>query len=438
MKRIFLTIFFICWLLVSSSFAENGTLPPIRLNLTKAMQLASLQNAQVLAANQRVRQAISNIAISRSGLMPQVTGVFGGKRQTTDLRASGINLPGDPQVGPFNSFDTRARLRIDLLDIEVIERLKTAKATQHVMQAQYNKIRQDILVLTGALFIEAQRAHEAVALSKVLLKEKEDEYVLVQLRVKQGSGALIDVKEAAMHLEEARYRFTSAKVSYQEARMDLNALLGFLPEQLIVFEEDTHWANQPLTAAGPGVDVIVSQEQVNVSQSAVREVRSGFLPKLTASGDYGRLGESPSDSSRTYSLGLALSIPIWEGGYRHAQLRKAKEELTENEILLKDAFHQHEAKIKKARERLLETQAFLNAQRAQLNYARHQHLIVQGRFQSGLASRMDVLKSASFKALSLDRKNEAQALYWTARINLAAVLGRLEELFDIKERGNTR
>ena len=36
------------------------------------------------------------------------------------------------------------------------------------------------------------------------------------------------------------------------------------------------------------------------------------------------------------------------------------------------------------------------------------------------------------KALADDDKNEAQALYWTAKINLVHAQGRVEELFNIK------
>lgn len=432
MKRFFVLIIIITLFFVSKTMAAAEKAPAVHLTLTKAVRLAAAQNAQLSAAGQRVRQAVLDVAVSRSALMPQLSGVFGGRRQTTDLRASGIGLPGDPHVGPFNSFDTRLRLSLDLLDPSAIERLKEAKAGQRLSQAQYNKIREDVLVLTAAVFLEARRAYEALALFKVQFLEKKEGYALARLRSEQGTGSLVDLEAVKAEMEDAAYRLKNAEFKYHQTRMDLNALLGFTADQELVLEQDNAWAKQSLAQKGPSAQVIVSQEQVNLSKASVREVRSGFWPKLTASGDYGRLGGSPSDSSRTYALGLSVSMPLWEGGFRQARLQKAKAKLEEDEILLKDALDQQSISIKKAAMQVRETQALLKARSAWLTYARHQLLITQGRFQRGSASRMNVLKADSFRAQHLDAVNEAEALYWTAKIKLARIMGRLEELFDIK------
>jgi len=424
-------------LIIAVSFATvavagEQSLPPMHLTLAKAMVMVSKENAQVFAANERVRQAMSNITASRSGLLPQVTGIFGGKRQTSDLRASGIALPGDPHVGPFNSFDTRLRLTMSILDPSAIDRLKSAKAAEKLSQAEYRKIRQDIMAMTGALFLEAQRSSQAVRLIRTQLTQAKHQDELAKLKFKQGIGSDVDVQQARMQLAQAKYQLKAAQVHAKQTRLDLAAALRLPAAQEIIFDDDHQWERQELSASTVSPDVAVSQAQRDLSQAAVSEARSGFWPKLIATGDYGRLGETPSNASNTYSLGLGISLPLWEGGIRQAQLAKARSQLSESDVLLDDAKNQDQVKVKEARDQLSQAIAFVHAQAAQLDYINHQWHVMKDKLGSGLASRLEMDQADAVRASSMDEYNEAKALYWTAKINLAHAMGRLDQLFGIK------
>jgi outer membrane protein TolC len=424
---------FIVYVLVLLSVSTlSQASEPLRLSLSSAMALAAKQNPQVFAANERVRQSIANIAMNRSALLPQVSGIFGGQRQTTDLRASGINLPGDPHVGPFNSFDTRARLTMDILDPQAIERLKSAKAGAKLSNAELRKVKEDILALVGEMFLEAQRADQAIALNQINLKKAQHHYDLVVLRLHQGTSSTFDLDQAKVDLAQAEYLLKAAQFHAEQTRLDLASALNLPLDQSIIFEEDNNWMNKPFPSSGTSPQVDVAQAQLDYALGHVNEARAGFLPKLTASGDYGRLGESPSASSNTYMLGMGVSLPIWEGGLKQAQLDAAKSQYEESKALLKDAKNQNQVKITEAINNFVQANAFLALKADQWTSAQHQWDIVSSRLHSGLASQMDLDEVEAIRAQAIDERNEAQALMWTARINEAHAMGQLEDLFKGK------
>ncbi len=425
-------IFFILVVAFSTvSYAGEGVQEPLHLNLSKAMGLASQENAQVFAANERVRQAIANISVNRSALLPQLTGTFGGKRQTTDLRSSGIKLSGDPHIGPFNSFDTRGRLTLEIFDPQAIERLQKAKAGEKLSQAEFQKVRGDILALVGALFLEAQRASQSISLNEVSLKQSMRRYEISQLRLKQGVGSVSDLEQARMTLASVDYLLKASKVRAEQTRLDLASSLRIPLDLPILFDADEGWEVKELQGA-IGQDLAVAQAQLTQSKAALNESKAGFFPKLTAFGDYGRSGQSPSSSSNTYSLGALVSVPFWEGGSKQSQLKIAKSKLKENEILLEEALSQNQVKIKEAKNNIDQAKILLISKQEQLNYVMHQALLADHRFKSGLGSQIEADEANTIQAMAVDEKNEAQALFWTAKINLAHAMGSIDQLFEIK------
>ncbi|MBF0490255.1 MAG: TolC family protein [Candidatus Omnitrophica bacterium] len=412
--------------------AEQTEVLPLHLTLAQAVDMASKQNAQIFAANERVRQAVANIALSRSAFFPQITGTFGGKRQTEDLRASGIKFPGDPHIGPFNSFDTRGRLTLEIFDPQVIERLSAAKAGEKLSQAQFGKLRQDILALVGALYLEAQRAAQSVDLNKINVKQAQHNYQVIHKRLEQGLGSASDLKKADTGLALAMYAFKASEFHAQQSRLDLASALRLPLDQPMVFDMDRDWVYREIKKSSESPDVRLASAQLDQSKANVKEARAGFWPRLTASGDYGRSGESPSTASNTYSFGAMVSVPIWQGGSQQAQLKVARSQVKENQILLEDAKNQDQVKIQEAQNNVEQAKSLLIVKVDEAREALHQWQVAENRLETGLGSPLELDEAWAQKALAEDAQNEAQAMWWTAKINLARAMGRVEGLFESK------
>jgi outer membrane protein TolC len=131
-----------------------------------------------------------------------------------------------------------------------------------------------------------------------------------------------------------------------------------------------------------------------------------------------------------------VSVPVWEGGSKQAQVDIAKSKVRENQVLLEDAKQQNQAKIENTKYNLIQAKAFLKTKMQQRQYTLHEYEVAVSRLKSGLGNQLDMDEAASGLASATDEKNEAQALYWTARINLAHVMGNIEELMDIQKTGD--
>ena len=129
----------LCGGLASAALGQQTSQMPVRLSLKDALKNADTINLQVLMANARLDQAIARISQAQAALLPQLEGVISGARQTSDLRAEGLQIPIPgfaTHVGPYNTFDARPRLTIALFDPSAFERFQAAKKGENLSRAE--------------------------------------------------------------------------------------------------------------------------------------------------------------------------------------------------------------------------------------------------------------------------------------------------------------
>ncbi len=80
--------------IASGVMAQDIRQMSVRLTLKDALQSVDTVNFQVMMANARLEQAIARISQAQSDLLPHLEGDVSGGRQTADLRAEGIQIPG--------------------------------------------------------------------------------------------------------------------------------------------------------------------------------------------------------------------------------------------------------------------------------------------------------------------------------------------------------
>ena len=101
-------------------------------------------------------------------------------------------------------------------------------------------------------------------------------------------------------------------------------------------------------------DMVLASSTLEARKADQKTAYADFLPKVSGSADYGRSGESPGNGSNTYSVGLTVSVPIWEGGAQQAKLKEVKGEVKEAQENLLDATQQEQVNIAKARVAIIE------------------------------------------------------------------------------------
>ena len=431
----------ICIGLAGGSMAQESK-GPLRLTLADALQKADAVNLQVMMANARLQQAIARISQARSDLLPHVEGDISGGRQTSDLRAEGLKIPipgFSTHIGPYNNFDARPRVTVPLFDASALERFQAAKKGEDFSRAQMEKIREDVLALVASLFIDAQRKEQSAKLLHTLLEKDQMAYELGETSLAQGTGTVLDVNKLKSDLDQTRYLYQQAKIQALEACLDLAAALQLPLDQPLVFVDDKDFLETLEKNAGAAggkdtnADVALASSGLKLSLADQKTAWADFLPKISGSADYGRLGASPDHSSNTYFVGVQATIPIWEGGAQQAKLKEVKGEVKEAQENLLDAQNQAQVKIDSARAAIIEADDLGIAKTQERKTAQKALKIALQAQQTGSGTVLEVMQAKADLAQAEDEYNEAQAAWVMSHVDLLYAQGRLRELVRKEE-----
>ncbi len=434
LRRIYILIG-LCGCFACGTMAQDSSQVSVRLTLKDALQKADAINLQVMMANARLSQAIARISQAQSDLLPHVEGVAGGGRQTADLRSGGIQFPGiGTHIGPYNNFDARARVTIALFDPSAFERFQAAKKGENLSKAELEKTREDILGLVATLFVDAQRKQQTVGFLKTLLDKDQMAYDLSEDNVTQGTGTLLDSNKFKSDLDQTKYLFQQAKRKAQDTCLDLEAALQLPLDELLSFIDDKNF----LSILGKrsvinfnnatNADIALASSRLEGAQADQKTAYANFLPKVSGSAEYGRAGASPDRGSNTYAVGLAISVPIWEGGAQQAKLRQVKGEIKEAQVNLLDASQQSQVKQAHARAAIAEADDLRQAKIQKRQTVQRALRIAFQAQETGSGTVLEVMQAKADLAIAEDEYNDAQAAWVMAHIDLLHAQGRLRDL----------
>jgi len=368
-KILIINILMILFWAAVNLWAEDADSPLI-LMISDALQLAQKRQVDVVVAEERVKQAVARVGQSRASYLPQLSAEMSQFRQTRDLRSSGISLGSDPLIGPFNAFDARIKLTQTIFDVASIQRLKAAGDGRELSQAEYDKVKEDVLALVATLFIEAQRAAQREQVFLSLVNRDEKKLQLAFIRLKLGVGSDLEMKQAKADYTNSLYQRQSAHSQAIEKRLDLAAALGISSDRPIIFKTEENVLDERFISKIERTEILDEHPEMKAAQESVRQKESErsvesaeYLPKISALADFGASGKEPDDSNETYMLGLQATMPIFEGGLRSERIREAESRLKESEANLDSVGRQLEARVISAYESLREAKALLKSKK---------------------------------------------------------------------------
>ena len=419
---------------------------PLVLSLKQALQLALAggQNITAQVAEQSVRLAEAQSAQARSVLRPEVEATVSGQDQKLNLAALGfesihIPVPGftfPNSVGPFSTFDARVRVRQNLLDVSALRRSRAVRAGVQVAQADTAEVRDRVAVQVASGYISVLRADAAaqaatagVTLAEALLKQAED-------RQDAGKGLGIDVTRAKAELAVERQRKLAAEIERTRARLQLLRSVGLsLDTRLELSDSLTFTATEPLTlekalaaAFHSRTDLTALQqreENVRLRDDAIRSER---WPSLAGYADYGALGTTVPNSVATYTVGVAVKVPVFDGGRREARRAETLHEMRQVQLREKDLRAQVELEVRQALESLKLAEQQVQVAEEGLAVTRDELAQARRRYEAGVTVNLELVEAQARLARSDDNRTDALYAWTAARIALVQSMGTIQEL----------
>ncbi|PQQ27141.1 peptidase [Photorhabdus luminescens] len=319
--------------------------PTWALSLTEAYALALENDPTFLAAVKEREGGEEYEKLGRAELFPKVMMSYqNSPRNWQHMESVGYDFWGRKTTSSrdrqYNSYNAAIVLTQPLIDFEIWARYKASQAHTLMSNERFRADFQQLAVRVVNAYVDVAYAQDQIDLviSQKMAYEKQLE--LNKKLFTSGEGTRTDVVETQSRYSQAIADEIAAKDDLDAAIRSLQLIVGVplpidLPVQRLsdkkrfqilrlLPERYEEWeklalANNPVLAA--------SRQEVQAAYHEVQRNRAGYLPKLEFYASHSE-NESSSDNTidqkyRTDTIGLRMSMNIYNGGATSASVRQA-------------------------------------------------------------------------------------------------------------------
>jgi len=318
-KKIFLLVSFFYFLL---SWAEAEEV----ISWQECIMQAKNNHPDLISAQENIKQQIANKSIVSSELFPQLEANLGVLSSTTKNKDSGNTTK--TTTDSYNYGLSASQLFFD--GFKTSYKIKSALENIKSAQENYRFVSAQVRFNLRVAFIDLLKAQELIKVAEEIVKIRRENLELVTLRYESGlehRGALLT---AEANLLSANFELNQAKRNLEVAQNRLCKEMGLKEFKPILvkgdfqIEEDTQ--QEPdfirLVQDNPSLRQILAKK--NAANFDIKSAYSDFYPTISGSSSIFKKDNHWLPENENWNVGITVSIPIFEGGLRQAQVSKAK------------------------------------------------------------------------------------------------------------------
>ncbi|CAL1241666.1 Outer membrane component of tripartite multidrug resistance system [Candidatus Methylocalor cossyra] len=403
--------------------------------LNRLLDAALRGNPDLRVALARLRQAEAAAEFQAADLLPALDSEFEVRQRrfsATDIYGP---LGGRTRTGAYLDAVV-LRYRLDLWG----KQRAALEAAAGLEQAQRAELALARLLLATALaraYFRLGAAEGQARLAGERVARAEERCRLAQLRWERGLDTRDAVEAATQQLAEARQLEAELHAETQKLRHRIAALAGQGPDWgRTVTVAENHYGQAfplperlPLTLLAHRPDVVAARWRAEAAARAVHIAKAEFYPDLELTGFAGLRSVDlkalflSQGASLAYAIGPTLSLPLFDGGRRRAELKKqeagyAAAVESYNRTVLEA--------VRQVAEALAEWQRSQREDRAQeqaVAAAAAQWDLAVRRARAGLATRLDALRAEQDLLQQRIRLTALQGEHWVHAVDLIEALG---------------
>jgi outer membrane protein len=365
------------------------------------------------AARARVREALAP-------LLPQLAGTASAIESSSTSTSKG----GTKTVSTSSLADTfRAQVRLSQLLFDFGKTLAATQATRKLAEvsAEGVELQRQLIALA------VKEAYTNILLAQRLIRVQEQALERAELNLTSAKGfldvgtqPLSTAVRAEVDVANAKVDLINARNALRTARVALNTAMAVEASTPTEIRDNLEYEPVTLDRAALRTEALrqspeyrAAKLQSSAAEANVQVASRNFLPDVSGVGSYG--GAQP-ELNQTWSLGLAFTWTIFDGGRLIAAHQEAKANLgaanariKAAELALLQNLEQAEIAVEAAQERIQAAQVVISS--AQENFR-----LAQGRFDVGVGTILELTDAQL--ALTQAQNTEAQALA-DYRISLA-------------------
>jgi outer membrane protein TolC len=261
---------------------------------------------------------------------------------------------------------------------------------------------------------------------------------IARSQLQAGTGVGLDVTRAQAQLAATRANLIAARNAREHAHLDLLRALSLpvgtpiqLADSLSTTDAEQVPADETALVAQAirtRPDIIAEEQRVRAAQLGLSAIRAERLPTLGLVADDGVIGKNGAKLLNTYTWGLQVSLPIFDGFRREARVQEQQSVVREAEIRQRDLELQAAADVRGALIDIAGAREQLDAARERLRLAEQELSQARERFNAGVAGNADVVNASLALTGSRTLVNDAMTAYELARVSLARATGSVTQL----------
>jgi NodT family efflux transporter outer membrane factor (OMF) lipoprotein len=389
-------------------------------------------NPSLAGALARVRAAQAQVQGERAGLRPQING----SGQVDRGRIGDKFLP-----APIGGSDVNIGIAVTNFswDLDLFGRqhamVRQAASSAQAAALDVAAARLTLSVSIAQTYVGLARAEQLIRVADGFVKTRQDALGFAQSRVKNQLGTQFDIKQAETLLAQAEQARTQAEQQRDILVHALAALVGrgadFYPQvtapALRLDRAPTVPDMLPADLLGRRPDLLAGQARIEAAVQGRKVAKDAFLPNVSISGLAGLtaigLGNFFTGGAFSYSVGPAVSLPIFQGGKLRAQYKGATADL---DGAVADYDNAVVGAVREASDAITNVRSSdqdLGEQLRVVQGLRDTVRLDQVRVRTGLGSQLDTIDSG-FRLLQAEQQLvDMQADALNRRIQLVAALG---------------
>jgi outer membrane protein TolC len=416
----------------------TGAIVPgvVHLSLHEALERGLAHNLAAVLGEQRMKTADAGKWAAWSGLLPSVSVSLTQSRNQINLEAYGFPVaPGEsPIIGPFNVSDRRLSLSQTLFSLSAIETVRSGNATKAAAEFAYQEVRDEVVVVVSGMYLQVVTTQSRIEAAQAQLATATALHERAIALKQAGMAAGVEVVRAQVQMENQRQRVIYFENEYAKQKLQLARAIGMPLGQTFDLTSRFPYATMAtMTPADAVARALATRadhksgvELVKAAEYSRQAAVGSLLPTLSLAADVGSIGQQWGSALRTFSVAMAVHIPIFQAGRERSRILAANAVLQQSKAQLADLKARIEYEVRAA---LLDVNASgqrVTVARQASELAELQLTQARDRFEAGVANHLEVVQAQESVATAAENLISSQFAHSLAKGALARSLGIAE------------
>jgi outer membrane protein len=304
--------------------------PAYAIDLLNVYRDALVSDATYLAARSQYEATKERLPQARAGYLPVITG-------TATAFRNDVNL----EIAADQRYSTHTyAVSLTQPVFRMQNWIAISQADKLVMQAQaaFGFQGQELILRVGQAYFDVLLAQDNVALSGAQKSAISEQLAQAKRNFEVGTSTIVDTLEAQARYDQAVAKEIADRNDLEVKKRALTVLLGKLPDGLTPVRD-------PLVLAEPrpaniedwvkaaqdsSFTVAVARATYEIARQEVDRQRAGHLPTVDLTANYANAYDGRNDipgvlgpNTKAGTIGLTLSVPIFQGGLTQSRVREA-------------------------------------------------------------------------------------------------------------------